>query len=100
MNDAGLLALMVLCGLGLGAFFFGGLWWTSAAGLRSRRPGLVFATSFVVRTGVTLAGFHALSDGRWERLTACLAGFVAARILAAFLSRPRAGEDAHAPEPR
>jgi F1F0 ATPase subunit 2 len=98
MNDAVTLALMVAAGAGLGAFFFGGLWWSTRRGLRSTRPALWFASSFLVRMTATLAGFYFLSGARWERLLACLAGFLAARIAATRLSRGGSGEDAHAPE--
>lgn len=100
VSDVQTLALMGAAGLGLGAFFYGGLWWTTRRGLRSKRPGLWFAGSFVTRAGLTLAGFHFLAEGRWERLAASLAGFLAARVLAAGLTRERPKEHAHAPEPR
>lgn len=98
VSDSTVLALMVAAGLGFGAIFFGGLWWTTGRALRSRRPGLWFAGSFLARTGLTLAGFLILSEGRWERLAACLAGFLAARFLATRLSRPQPKEERHAPE--
>ena len=98
MHDAATLTLMVAAGLGLGAFFFGGLWWSTRMGLASTRPALWFAGSFLVRSGVSLAGFYFLSDARWERLAACLAGFFAARIVATRLSRRRGREADHAPE--
>jgi F1F0 ATPase subunit 2 len=43
--------------------------------------------SFVVRTGVTLGGFYLIGDGRWERLAACLLGFVVARMAATRLTK-------------
>ncbi len=98
MNDVPILALMVVAGLGLGAFFFGGLWWSTRMGLASTRPALWFAGSFLVRSGVTLAGFYFLSGARWERLTACLAGFLVARILGTRLSHRRGREADHASE--
>lgn len=98
MNDAPMLALAALAGMALGGFFFGGLWWSTRKGLDSARPALWFAGSFLVRTTVTLAGFYFLSDGRWERLAACLAGFFAARVLATQLSRRHGREVDHAPE--
>lgn len=80
-------ALALAAGLCLGAFFFGGLWWTTRRALASSHPAAWFMGSFVVRTGVTLGGFYLLADGRWERLAACLLGFVMARMVATQLSK-------------
>jgi F1F0 ATPase subunit 2 len=80
-------ALALAAGLGLGAFFFGGLWWTTRRALASSRPAAWFVGSFVVRTGVTLGGFYLVGDGRWERLATCLLGFVVARMAATRLTK-------------
>ncbi len=80
MTGTSELLAALIAGIGLGAFFFGGLWWTSRKGLASRRPALWFLGSFVVRTALTLAGFYAVSGGRWQPLTACLAGFFIVRL--------------------
>lgn len=80
MTGTSELLAALIAGVGLGAFFFGGLWWTSRKGLASRRPAVWFLGSFVVRTALTLAGFYAVSGGRWEPLTACLAGFFIVRL--------------------
>jgi F1F0 ATPase subunit 2 len=37
--------------------------------------------SFVIRTAVTLAGTFWVMDGRWERLAACMVGFLVARVI-------------------
>jgi F1F0 ATPase subunit 2 len=76
----------------LGALFFGGLWWTVRKGLPSGRPALWFFGSSLVRSGVTLVGFCFVSAGHWERLLACLLGFVVASLVVIHLTRPR-GED-------
>lgn len=80
MTGTSELLTALVAGVGLGAFFFGGLWWTARKGLASRRPAIWFLGSFVVRSAVTLAGFYAVSGGRWEPLTACLAGFFIVRL--------------------
>jgi len=82
-------ALALAAGLGLGAFFFGGLWWTTRRALTSSRPAAWFMVSFVVRTGVTLGGFYLLGGGHWERLAACLLGFILARMAATRLTKSR-----------
>ncbi len=68
-------------GVFLGAFFFGGLWWTVRRGASSKWPALLFLGSLLLRTGVTLAGFYLVSSGHWERLLACILGFTVARLI-------------------
>jgi F1F0 ATPase subunit 2 len=77
-------------GLLLGVFFFGGLWWTVQKGLSAARPALWFVCSLLLRTALTLAGFYLVAADDWQRLLACLAGFVAARFLVARLVAPPA----------
>ena len=74
----------------LGLFFFGGLWWTISRGLASPRPALWFFASLVLRMSVTLAGFYVVAAGQWQRLLACLLGFVLARLVVTRLTRPGA----------
>ena len=69
-----------LAGFGIGAIFFGGLWWTVRQGVTSKQPALLFAGSMLARTGFALTGFYFVSDHRWERSVACLVGFIAARV--------------------
>jgi F1F0 ATPase subunit 2 len=80
-------ALALLAGMLLGAVFFGGLWWTVQKGLASPRPALWFLGSLLLRTGIALAGFYVVAGGDWKRLLACLAGFIAVRIIATRLAR-------------
>jgi len=81
------LLLAVLAGAALGAIFFGGLWWTTRRATASSRPALWFFGSLLLRTGVALAGFLAVADGHWERMLACLLGFVAARTIVIRMTR-------------
>ena len=81
MSDILALALALLAGALLGAFFFGGLWWTVQKGVASERPALWFLGSLLLRTGVILAGFYFVSQGHWSRLVACLLGFLIARVI-------------------
>jgi F1F0 ATPase subunit 2 len=67
-------------GAGLGAVFFGGLWWTVREAVSSRVPALWFAGSLLVRTGVVMSGLYFVSSGDWKRLVVCLVGFFAARM--------------------
>jgi F1F0 ATPase subunit 2 len=87
MNEAPILAGNLLAGILLGAFFFGGLWWT----IRSRSPsqwsGLLFSASFLLRMTVAVTGFYVVSHGEWRKLLACLVGFLLARIAVTRLIR-------------
>ena len=78
-----------LVGMALGAFFFGGLWWTVKASLSSPRPGLLVFISLVARLGITLAGFYLVAGGHWQPLIACLVGFVLARLIITQVVVPR-----------
>ncbi len=88
ISDAMVFVLAGGAGVLLGAFFFGGLWWTTRTGLSSKRPALWFLGSLLVRTGVVLGGFHVVAGGHWDRLLACLLGFVIARVLVTWLTGP------------
>jgi len=83
------LVLAWLAGGGLGGAFFGGLLWTVRKGISSRRPMLWLSGSLIVRMSVALAGFYFVGGGHWERLVACLVGFVMARQVATWLTRTR-----------
>lgn len=87
MNDNLMLALAFGVGALLGGFFFGGLWWTVQKGIKSRRPALWFFSSMLLRTGITVAGFYALAADQWQRLAACLLGFIAVRFVIVRLTR-------------
>ena len=96
MNETPTLVLAWVAGAGLGAIFFGGLWWTVRKGASSPRPALWFFGSALLRMSIALAGFFLVSGGHWERLLACLLGFVMARLAVTWLTRP-ARETSHAP---
>jgi F1F0 ATPase subunit 2 len=87
MNEPLMLVVAGAVGLGLGAIFFGGLWWTVRKGVSSPRPVLWFVGSMLLRTGIVLAGFYFAGGGQWQRLVVCLLGFVIARFLVVRLTR-------------
>jgi F1F0 ATPase subunit 2 len=87
MNNVPALLVAALFGATLGAFFFGGLWWTVQKGLTSNHPALWFFGSTLLRTGLVLAGFFFISAGDWKKLLACLLGFFIARIVVTRLTR-------------
>jgi F1F0 ATPase subunit 2 len=104
MNEALTLVLAWVAGGVLGAMFFGGLWWTVQKGISSNWSALWFFGSLLLRMSIALAGFYFVSGGHWERLLACLLGFVIARFIVTRLTGPPvehhnspAKEAAHAP---
>ncbi|MGA3304253.1 MAG: ATP synthase subunit I [Methylovirgula sp.] len=104
MNEFLFLAPSLAAGLLLGAFFFGGLRWTVTKGVSSQRPALWFFGSMLLRTSITLAGFYLVGRENWQRWLLCLLGFVLARLVVKWLTRPpiehrnaRASETSYAP---
>jgi F1F0 ATPase subunit 2 len=98
------LALAWVTGGVLGTIFFGGLWWTVRKGVSSKQPVLWFFGSLLLRMSIALAGFYFVSGGHWDRLLACLLGFVIARFIVTRLTGPPvehhnspAKEASHAP---
>ncbi len=81
MNDLAALALAATGGGALGMVFYGGLYWTVRRGIESKTPALWFSGSLLLRMGVILIGFYAISGGDWRRLVACLPGFLLARAV-------------------
>ena len=107
MNETLTLVLALLTGVVLGAMFFGGLWWTVQRVVSAKRPALWVLASLLLRTSLALAGFFVVASGHWERLLLCLVGFVTARLVVTWLTRPLgppqsrpAQEAIHAPESR
>ena len=96
MNESLMLVLVCAAGGGLGAIFFGGLWWTVRKGVSSKPPALWFFASLLVRMSIALAGFYLIGRGHWERVGACLVGFILARLAVMWLTRP-SGESQNRP---
>ena len=88
MNETLTLTLAGLAGAGLGAIFFGGLWWTVRRGVSSRHPALWFLGSGLVRTSAAVAGFYFIGGGLWQRIAAALVGFIVVRFVVMGLTRP------------
>ncbi len=87
MRDALILLLAWMAGGGLGAVFFGGLWWTVHRALFAKQPALWIFGSLLLRASTVIVGFYVVSDGHVDRLLLCLLGFVMARLLVTWLTR-------------
>ncbi len=103
MNEPLNLALGLIAGILLGAFFFGGLWRTVRQGVLSTHPALWFSVSLLLRTCIVLLGFYFILGDDWKRLSAGLLGFIIARLIVMRLTREAeqtgglAQEAGHAP---
>lgn len=72
---------LLVAGAGLGAFFYGGLWWTVKKLPEVRHPAVWMLVSFAVRTAVTVTGLFWLMAEDWRRLLVAVAGFICARVI-------------------
>jgi F1F0 ATPase subunit 2 len=88
MSDPRGILVALVVGVAIGALFFTGLWWTVQRAFRSPRPALWFGVSLLVRTAVTACGLLWAARGSWQRATACMVGFIAARVFVTWLTRP------------
>jgi F1F0 ATPase subunit 2 len=75
-----MMGMAFICGLPLGVFYFGGLWWTIGRAFASNSPAVWFIGSLLLRTIVVMAAFYWVSQGDWRRALSCLFGFLMARI--------------------
>jgi len=101
MPDALPAMLALVAGAGLGAIYFGGLWWTVCRAGSFRRPALSLLVSALVRMSVALGGFYLVAGDSWQRLLLCLLGFIVGRAAVSWLvrqaMRPAATKAFHAP---
>jgi F1F0 ATPase subunit 2 len=95
MNEVAALTVVLMAGILIGGFFFGGLWWTVQKGLTSKNPALWFFGSTLLRLGIALAGFYLVARSDWRKLLICMLGFLIARVAVTRLTRTtRQGIDA------
>ena len=83
-----MMGVAFICGLPLGVFYFGGLWWTIGRAFASKSPAVWLLGSLLLRTIVVMAAFYWVSQGDWCRALSCLFGFLMARTAIQRL-RPR-----------
>ncbi len=95
MNNELYLVMACVAGMLLGGLFFGGLWWTVGKCLTSPHPAQWMLASGLIRMSVTLAGFYFVSGGQWQRLMACLVGFIIARLIVTWLIRSSIAESGY-----
>ncbi|XZE17806.1 ATP synthase subunit I [Pirellulaceae bacterium SH449] len=86
--EIGTLLFAGFAGLLLGGIFFGGLWWTVRYGVTAKQPGVWFLGSMMVRMTIVMAGFYFVGGGQWQRVLGCFIGFMVARPIVVWLTRP------------
>ena len=90
--DAASLALAFLAGMALGSAYMALLWDSVRRLGRARRPALALVGGALLRIAALMGLFYLVMDGQWERLVACLAGFVLVRVAVTRWARPAEGE--------
>ncbi len=80
---------LFVAGAGLGAFFYGGLWWTVKKLPQVRHPAVWMLASFAARTVVTVTGLFWLMAEDWRRLLVAVAGFVTARVIGTAMAKKK-----------
>lgn len=73
--------LLIVAGLLLGTFFYGGLWLTIQKCVRVKLTALLFLISMLLRTIIVVGGFYFLSSGNIYNLLFCFSGFIIARLI-------------------
>jgi F1F0 ATPase subunit 2 len=88
MSEVVILITAFAAGIGLGTFYFGGLWLTVRRLPKVKRPALLSMCSFFGRLGIIIFGFYLIMDGHWERMImdghwermiVCMIGFLIMR---------------------
>lgn len=80
-SDLLLWGLFAALGLGIGAFYFCGLWWTAGRLAASPRPGLLMGASYLVRVMAAMLGFWFAIRVGLVPFFWTLAGFFLMRVL-------------------
>jgi len=77
---------VLLAGFALGMLFFSSLWWTTGKILHGQHPVAWVVGGFVLRMALVLPALYWLTAAQWEKLLACVVGFLGARLLVVKLS--------------
>lgn len=77
-------AFSLVAGMAVGAFYYGGLWWTLRRLVATRTPMMWMLASFLVRTALSMTGIYFASGGEWKQMVVCLLGFIVVRCAAAW----------------
>ena len=81
MNEFLTLIFGLILGVGLGIFYFGGLWLTLERLFPSQHPGLLTLGSFLGRSMICLLGFYLMAGINLAGLATSMIGFILAKII-------------------
>ncbi len=82
MSEFFIFILSLASGIGLGIFYFGGLWLTLKRLPSTQQPVLLTLGSFFGRSAVCLFSFYLIAGvGHLEGLMLSLAGFISAKLV-------------------
>ena len=80
MRLIGYIFLPAVAGIGLGTFYFGGLWLTLSRLMTTRNPLLLTLGSYLGRLALSFLGFYMVARAaEWQGLLVCLAFFLFVR---------------------
>jgi len=88
VSDVLFVAVALVVGGGLGLFYFGGLWLTLQRLPRLKHPAALALASFFGRTVIVVLVIFLVARDSWQRIAACLVGFLAVRGLMIHRLRP------------
>jgi F1F0 ATPase subunit 2 len=80
---------LLVVGLTLGIFYFGGLWLTVRRLPEARQPALLALGSLAGRLGVALLVVYLVTGGEWAKIGVCLLGFFVMRTILVQRWQPR-----------
>ncbi|KQC10765.1 MAG: hypothetical protein APR62_11320 [Smithella sp. SDB] len=90
------LAVALIAGMGLGAFYFIVLWWMVQRLPQAKSPTRLMIGSFIIRMAVILTGFYlVMGNGHWERLAAAMLGFIIIRKILTYRLGPQNTADVY-----
>ena len=100
MNEMINLIWAVCIGLGLGGFFYSGLWWTVQKTVSSVHVASWLITSMLIRMSVVLFGFYFMLKNdwlipAWLALLVCMVAFAMARFVVTRLTHTKAKPKSH-----
>ncbi len=84
-----IILISLAAGLTSGFLFYGGLWVTVKKGMSMKRPQLLFAVSFLLRSAMVVIIFYFAGAGQWQKIVICAVGLLIARAIVTYATREK-----------